>query len=67
MRVMRGVISPTERMMTVTKLSGERLPFFTSSPPTGRTERSVAGIRTMAKVKGIMLARIQSMKLCAAS
>ena len=65
--VMMGVMTPTERMITVTKSSGRRLPFFTRRPPMGSTDTIVAGMMTMAKVKGMMLARIQSMKLCAAS
>ena len=65
--VMMGVMTPTERMMTVTKSSGPRLPPFTSSPPMGSTETIVAGMITIAKVKGMMLERIQSMKLWDAS
>ena len=53
--------------MTVTKSCALSEPFFTSRPPIGSTETIVAGMSTMAKVKGMMLARIQSMKLWAAS
>ena len=65
--VMMGVMTPTERMMTVTKSCTLSEPFFTSRPPIGSTETIVAGMSTMAKVNGMMLARIQSMKLWAAS
>ena len=61
------MISPTDRMMIMTKSCGDRLPFFTRIPPMGRTETIVDGITTMAKVMGRILARIQSIKLWAAS
>ena len=54
-------------MMTMTKSRGDRLPFFTRIPPMGSTETMVDGITTMAKVMGRILARIQSIKLWAAS
>ena len=65
--VMMGVMTPTERMMIVMKSCGSRLRPFTRRPPMGSTETIVAGMITMAKVNGMILALIQSIKLWAAS
>ena len=61
------MIRPTESMMTVTKSCPDSVPPFTSSPPMGSTDTIVAGMTTIAKVKGMMLARIQPMNAPAAA
>ena len=67
MRVTMGVMRPTDRMITVMKSCPVSTPPFTSRPPMGSTQTMVAGMTTMAKVKGMMLERIQPMKAPAAA
>ena len=51
MQPMSGVMSPMESRTMRINFSGESVPAFRSSPPMGSTDKSVAGMMFMAKVK----------------